>query len=895
MVTWLRRGLSLGLCLLGWGVGLATAATGAPLPDPGSDDPQVCSRSADMRGALLDAMTPVGGERPACETVTGTQLAALRTLGKSPSETEVAAWGLVGQLTKKQPPYGFEFQALWGFDMVPFEPRDGYRTLGLDAPVHVTSARDLAGLTGLESLALRFEGQELPSDFLAPVSRLTRLELDTAWLTSLPSDFLAPVPRLTELILIVPDTSGLLQADGSGRIVLPTDFLDPVPRLTHLELHSVNPTALPSDFLAPVPRLAHLKLPDTSATELPPDFLVPVPRLTHLALKHVGRATPDFLAHVSALTHLDIGNWTETALPSNFLVHVPALTHLNLHRKESSDSHWFMPMTLPPDFLAPVSRLTHLELRGAEPTALPPDLLAHTPRLTHLILVPDSVHRPEPDTLPDTLPPGFLAPVPRLTHLELEGWALRGLPPDLLTHTPRLTRLHLRSYGRNLLSLPADFLVPVPQLTHLSLRCDSSSTSVPADFPADFLVPVPQLTFLDLCVWPQSLSADFLVPVPRLTHLGLFQSGSLPPDFLAPVPRLTHLVGDTPQSPNFAAHVPRLVYLDGYWSGDVPLPSLPSVTHLTLSLEPSLPSSFLVHVPNLTHLRLNANGLRTFPPGFLAHAPRLERLQAFVLDLDELPPGFLFHAPRLIHLYLSDNHFGEAYGHGEEFYNRLTTVPADFLVHAPRLQSVQLPPWSTRWNLDLLPDPVWSEVREHGIDSLAIVTARHTAQLSFPSDPNGIHHDILNGRHGGRECGYAWRWQIRTGAGTAAWLSPDEAREVRIHIQEAPRAGLRELQGQTDREAIRQIVAGTAPRPGMLQGQPLYDRPSRQGRVIGYVPWGGGLRVTARHGEGADAWLHGVLTADDPSCAYSGWVPATAIWTVEDRGLERFVDYFWAG
>ena len=60
-VAWLRRGLNLGLCLLGWGIGLATAATGAPLPDLGGDDPQVCARSADMRVALLDALTPVGG------------------------------------------------------------------------------------------------------------------------------------------------------------------------------------------------------------------------------------------------------------------------------------------------------------------------------------------------------------------------------------------------------------------------------------------------------------------------------------------------------------------------------------------------------------------------------------------------------------------------------------------------------------------------------------------------------------------------------------------------------------------------------------------------------------------------------------------------------------------
>ncbi|MXZ23688.1 MAG: hypothetical protein F4Y80_02275 [Caldilineaceae bacterium SB0665_bin_21] len=895
-----RRVLSFGLCLLVWGTGLTTAAARAPLPDPGGVDPQVCARSIGMRGALLDALTSVGGEMPACEAVTGSQLASLRTLGRSPSETEVAAWDLVGQLTKKQPPFGFEFQALWGFDMVPFGPGDGYRTLGLDAPVRVMSARDLAGLTGLKSLTLRFEGQELPPDLLAPMPRLTRLKLDTAWLTELPSDFLAPVPRLTELILIVPDTSGLLQANGSGRIVLPPDFLAPVPRLTKLILivpdtsnpyrrwywrHGSGRIVLPSDFLAPVSHLTHLELHSVNPTTLPSDFLAPVPQLTHLTLSSSG-STSDFLAHVPALTHLEIGSWTETALPSNFLAYVPVLTHLNLHRKESSDSHWFIPMTLPPDFLAPVPRLTHLELRGAEPTALPPDLLAHTPRLTHLIMVPDSVHRPEPGTLPDTLPPGFLTPVPRLTHLELEGWALRGLPPDLLAHTPRLTRLHLRSYGGNLLFLPADFLAPVPQLTHLSLRCVSSSTSVPADFPVDFLVPVPQLTFLDLCVWRQSLPADFLAPVPRLTHLGLFQSGSLPPDFLVPVPRLTHLVGDTPQSPDFAAHVPRLVYLDGYWSGDVPLPSLPSVTHLTLSLDPGLPSGFLAHAPNLTHLRLNAAELRTFPPGFLTHAPRLERLQAFVLDLDELPSGFLAHAPRLTHLYLSDNYFGEAYGDGEEFYNHLTTVPADFLAHAPRLQSVQLPPRPIDRNL--LPDPAWSQVRDHGIRSFAIVTARHTAQLSFPGDPQGVRHDILDGTHECENPHLQW-WKIRTGADTTVWLSPAETEKVRIHLQAAPRAGMRELQDHTQSElAMMNIVADTSPRPGMMQGQPLYDRPSRKGKVIGYLPWGDALRVTARHGEGVDAWLRGDVMSymlANPNCRISGWIPATAIWTVADREL----------
>ena len=946
-VAWLRRGLNLGLCLLGWGIGLATAATGAPLPDLGGDDPQVCARSADMRGALLDALTPVGGETPACEAVTGAQLAGIHELGAAPSEADMAVWDLVGRLTRPR--------QVGMYIIRRFTPDDGYDTLGLSAPVRVQSAQDLAGLTGLESLALRFEGQELPSDFLAPVPQLTHLELDTGHLTGLPSDFLAPVPQLTHLTL------KLSKADLIG---LPSDFLAPVPRLTHLNLLGVNATLLPSNFLDPVPRLTHLELHNGGPTailetdtvpsaELPSDFLAPVPRLTRLELRGVTVVLlpPAFLAHVPALTHLELGRTVGRPLPSGFLAHVPNLTVLRFrYFGEEPDflapvpqlthlyfvarsQEWPPPadflvpvsrlthlnmslahgMVLPPDFLAPVPalvhlrlyqssgswgsveqnrlpsgfldhtpQLAHLEIRGVEPTALPPGFLAPMPWLTHLILVGDdhlgTVH-PEPENFPDTLSPGFLAPVPSLTHLELESQTLRVLPPDFLDHTPRLTRLYLRSDWFT--HYPADFLVPVPHLTHLTLRCSATPR------PMNFLVPVPQLTFLNLCT-RDSLPAEFLVPVPHLTHLRLdtWGGGLLPPDILAPVPHLTHLVGNTPQSPNFAAHVPRLVYLDGFWSGDVPLPSLPSVTHLRLSLESTLSDGFLAHVPQLTHLRLSVD-LQAFPPGFLAHVPRLQRFEALVWGLEELPSGFLAHAPRLTHFTVLVP--------PEVPVDTFKTVPTDFLAHAPSLKSLRLPYKLMRELQTRLPDPVWSQVREHGIDSLAIVTARHTAQLSFPSDANGIRHDILDGEHGGRECGYDWRWQIRTGAGTAAWLSSDEAREVRIHIQEAPRTGLRELQGQTDREAIRQIVAGTASRPGMLQGQPLYSRPSRQGRVIGYVPWGGGLRVTARHGEGADAWLHGVLTADDPSCAYSGWVPATAIWTVEDRGLERLVDYFWAG
>ncbi len=986
-VAWLRRGLSLGLlCLLGWGIGLATAATGAPLPDLGGDDPQVCVRSTDMRGALLDALTPAGGEMPSCEEVTGAQLAGIRELGAEPPAAYVAAWNVVRGLTRPRQ-FGMYITHR-------FTPDGGYDTLGLSAPVRVQSARDLAGLTGLESLALRFEGQELPSDFLAPVPQLTHLELDTGHLTGLPSGFLAPVPQLTHLTL------KLSRAD----LMLPSDFLASVPRLTHLELLGVNATLLPSNFLAPVPRLTHLELHNGGPTailetdtvpsaELPSDFLAPVSRLTRLELRGVTVVLlpPAFLAHVPGLTHLELGRTVARPLPSGFLAHVPnlavlrfpywgeesnflapvpRLTHLYFAARSQKPppADFLVPvsrlthlnislahgMVLPPDFLAPVPRLTHLyfaarsqkpppadflvpvsrlthlnislahgvvlppdflapvpalvhlrlyqssgglgsveqnrlpsgfldhtpqlarlEIRGVEPTALPPGFLAPMPRLTHLILVADdhlgTVH-PEPENFPDTLSPGFLALVPSLTHLELESQTLRVLPPDFLDHTPRLTWLHLTT-DRLIKHYPADFLVPVPQLTHLTLLCSAT----PTPLPMDFLVPVPQLTFLNLCT-RDSLPAEFLVPVPHLTHLRLDTSGLLPPNLLAPVPHLTHLVGDTPKS-DFAADVPRLAFLDMSW-GDAPLSSLPSVTHLRLGLYGTLSDGFLAHVPQLTHLRLHSVDLQAFPPGFLAHAPRLQRFEAVVWSLEELPSGFLAHVPRLTHFTVSVPN--------ETPVDTFKTLPADFLAHAPSLKSLRLPYKLMRERRVRLPDPVWNQVRDHGIESHVIVTARHTAQLSFPSDPNGVRYDILNT---GLECGYDQQWQIRTGADTVALVSPDETREARLHIQEAPRAGLRELQGQTDREAILQIVAGTAPRFGMLQGQPLYSRPSRQGRVIGYVPWGTELRVTARHGEGPNAWLHGVPTAFDALCADGGWLPATAIWTVDDRGLDVIVGW----
>ncbi len=956
---WLYCVWLLGLCLLGGVPGPASVAADAQLPSSVSDSPQVCTRSVGMRGAILDALTPAGGEMPACEEVTWTQLAGIRELGTTLSDDEVAARNLLDQLAGP-PIFRLPMGSRFPYPFSSKETPSGYDLLGLPVPVPVMSARDLVGLTGLEALAIHIEGRALSSDLLAPVPQLIRLEVNFGGPAEVKADFLAPVSRLTHLTL---------NLSGSDTTKLPTDFLVPVPRLTHLTVMTVSRPRvfeLPTDFLAPVPHLSQLNLQGVNATLLPSNFLAPVPQLTRLhlvngtysdqplpstllahvpqlthlhlvnvnysdqplpssLLAHVPRLvslrfayggeesdflapvpklthldfvvaskTPsaDFLTHVSQLTHLDIHIKSHLELPSEFLSPVPALTRLRLKQEVDLDPEGLVELNrLPSGFLDNSSQLTHLEIRGMEPTGLPPGFLPPLPRLTHLILASEVLPWDEmpPGTFPDTLPPRFLEPVPNLTHLELESRTLHRLPPNFLGHTPQLAKLNLWSNHGGLVH-DADLLVPVPHLTDLTLVCSSSTTPLSAQF----LVPVPHLTFLRLCTG-DSLPVDFLVPVPNLTHLGLGSGTPLPPGFLTPVPNLTHLVGATPWSADFVASVPRLVYLDTAW-WDAPLSSLPSVTHLRLELKgSSLPPGFLANVPLLTHLLVHSRSLEALPPGFLAHAPRLQRFESQFWSLQKLPLDFLYHAPRLTHftVFAPSGNLAPV--------DIFRTFPTDFLAQTPSLQHLDLPYLLMDERGTLIPDTVWNHIRDHGIGSSVIVTARHTAQLSFPDDPGGIRYDIVNG--------WCWlnylEWEVRTGIDTTITLSPDLSKEARIHIQIAPPAGMRELQGETDWGAIRKVLASTAPRPGMfqgyprddpLQGHPLYDRPNRQGKVIGYVRWGRELRVTARHGEGPNAWLR----VEPPPhsnqlCTVAGWLPKSAIWTVNDRELKGIDGRYYGG
>ena len=998
---WLYCVWLLGVCLLGGVSGPTSVAAGAQLPGSVSDSPQVCTRSIGMRGAILDALTPVGGEMPACEEVTWTQLAGIRELGTALSGDEVVARNLLDQLAGP-PIFRLTMASRFPFPFSSEKTPSGYDLLGLPVPVPVMSARDLVGLTGLEALAIHIEGRMLSSDLLASVPQLTRLEVNfggpaevkndflapVSWLTHLtlnlsgsditrlPTDFLAPVPWLTHLTLMTESRPNVFE--------LPTDFLASVPHLSQLNLQGVNATLLPSNFLAPVPQLTHLELRNEGPAaetwktdkvhrlELPTDFLVPVSNLTHLYLnKMTFQLLPsEFLAPVPQLTHLHLVNGTyfDQPLPSELLVHVPQLTHLHLVNVNYSDqplpfallvhvpslvslrfAYWgegsdflapvpklthldfvvagktppadfltHVPqlthldihikyhLELPSEFLAPVpqltrlrlkqevdpegsvelnrlpsgfldnsSQLTHLEIRGVEPTGLPLGFLPPLPRLTRLILAAEVLPWDEmpPGAFPDTLPPRFLKPVPNLTHLELESRTLHRLPSNFLDHTSRLTKLHLWSNSGRLVH-PVDLLVPVPHLTDLTLRCSSSTTPLSAQF----LVPVPHLTFLSLCT-RDALPVDFLAPVPNLTHLRLGSGSSLPPGFLTPVPNLTHLVGDTPQFADFVTSVPRLVYLDTDW-WDAPLLSLPSVTHLRLELKSgsSLPPGFLAHVPRLTHLLLHSKGLQALPPGFLAHAPRLQRFESNFWSLQKLPLDFLFDVPRL-------THFTVLVPGGLAPVDTFKTFPTDFLAQTPSLQHLELPYSLMRHHGTLIPGTVWNHIRDHGIGSSVIVTARHTAQVSFPSDSEGVRYDILRSW----DCGSKHQWTIRTGSDTRITLSPAETKEAQVHIQMAPTVGMRELSGWTlpDRETIGNVLASTQPRSGMLQGHPLYDRPNRQGRVIGYVPWGRELLVTARHGEGPDAWLRAYpMPYREQACTAGGWLPISAIWTVNDRELK---------
>ena len=417
MRTWFLCGCLLGLA---W-VAVPRPLTAAPV------DPSLCARGEVLQRVVLKALETGDADARDCADITGPQLAALRALG----------------------------------------------------PVSVTHAEDLAGLTGLETLHLRFAGETWPPAFLASTPRLRALTLDAIHLETLPSDFLAPVPHLDQLTLKAYRISALSP-----------DLLAPVPRLTQLALRLELPPPRPP---------ARQPLPS-----LPPDFLAPVSQLTHLSLECAPPLPPNFLAPVPRLTHLTLcfGYQNQEPLATDFLAPVPLLTHLTLEAF----------FALPPDFLAPVPRLTHL-IEAVPPF---PRALQYVPRLTHLEMrwagqplasLPYLIQaklRVVPPAPP--LPSDFLAYAPRLEHLEVYAPNVQALPRDFLAHAPRLERLEV--YAPRVQALPPSFLAHAPRLIHLDLH----DVEVPG-LPPDGISPwAPALT---------TVPDDFLAYAPRLAYLNL--------------------------------------------------------------------------------------------------------------------------------------------------------------------------------------------------------------------------------------------------------------------------------------------------------------------------------------------------------------------------------------
>ena len=818
------RAWLLGGCLLGF------LWTTAARPAHAATHPSLCTRAAALQRAVLDALDAQGAVARDCATVTEAHLAGIRALGQAEA-------------------------------------------------VRVTRAADLAGLAGLETLRLRFDGERVPADLLAASPRLRALTLDLPYPATLPTDLFAPVSRLTHLILPC----------------LPAaDFLRPVPRLAHLVLDC---SLFARDALVHAPHLTRLE-----ASCLEPAVLAPVPRLTHLvldcslfardALVHAPHLTrleasclePAVLAPVPRLTHL-----TLACLPSpGTLARVPQLTHLTLAETRTSVGARADRKALPSGFLAPVPRLTHLTLRSPYLEAWPPDLLAYAPDLVRLELQSAALR---------ALSPAFLASVPRLTHLALQSPA--GMWPSA--------------------SLPTALLRPVPRLTHLALRCASP-------WPAAFLRPVPRLTHLELCfAYPRKpLPSDFLAPVPRLTHLALTGTGPLSPDFLAPVPRLTHLAltGTSPLSPDFLAPVPRLTHL----TEDVlhfPQDALKYVPRLRQVTSFLFDAHSFAYTPHLTQVRMSTANAH-LPSGFLAHTPRLERLELFAPRLQALPSGFLAHTPRLtyldLHSFLNLRSLADAAFVDAEDVERppaLTTIPDDFLAAAPRLAYLNLP---VR-RLASVPAPVRAHLQ--ALATLAVVAAPAAPHVDFPAGDPGLcaaparrlsietvyrerHHfaaplEIVLDCAGAREGQpapapgpFSFRFWPHYSAFASLRLALDCAGAPARRPVPAPWPLCRPSRPFALPGAARSVVAWL---DGLV---PLRARPHAQSPVAGYAYRGDVVRVEARYAAGA--WLRVRLVNPDhfpASLRFENgpaafWLPAAAVqpWLPEDESLCPYCDAY---
>ena len=574
---------------------------------PWMGPPAVCTRSLDVRAALLTALAAHDRIRT-CETVTWADLAILTRM---PSVSD-------DDLLRLRKPH--DLAGLTGLHTAQVVVTDAYATAG----------GRLSGLSSLEHLVLLDDccaGVPWPDHFLAGAVRLHDLAVQIQHVPVLPTEFLARVPHLQTLRLYLPSFT-----------MLPATFLARVPHLTQLEIRAYALTALPANFLSDAPRLQALTL-DTPALETwPSDVLLRIVHVPNLTLRMEAELLPlGFLSDVPRLEQLALSASALTTLPTDFLAETPILQNLSLDLPHLE--------TLPPGFLAGTPRLEQLALSASALTTLPTDFVAETP-LQNLNL--DLPHL-------ETLPPGFLAETPRLEQLALSASALTTLPTDFLAETPILQNLSLDL--PHLETLPPGFLADVPRLEQLALSA-SMLTTLPTDFLAE--TPVLQDLSLDL----ERLAAvpdEFLTEAPSLARFQMksLHLEALPSAFLARASRLQDLSLDLDRfavpSGFLADLLPRLHTLSLYLPAARALPpdflaAAPALQDLSLHLPwaQALPPGFLAAAPALQNLNLNMQNLKALPPGFLTRAPRLEHLGLSSSALTDLPADFLAEAPRLV-------------------------------------------------------------------------------------------------------------------------------------------------------------------------------------------------------------------------------------------------------
>ena len=199
----------------------------------------VCQRHPWVQAGLLQALRSRGFVRDSCAEITWTDLAEVEELHLGPGSGSF----LVDTL----------------------DTRNG-GTLPLQA-------HDLAGLTGLQALALRVDVwfPAVPPDLLFHTPALASLDLSGSRLR-LPPGFLAHAPGLRRLVMrdVDPDVlsflpflpPGLEVLDlevPAGLVELLPDLLAQVPELKHLTLDTPHLTALPVDFQTDTPNLREVR------------------------------------------------------------------------------------------------------------------------------------------------------------------------------------------------------------------------------------------------------------------------------------------------------------------------------------------------------------------------------------------------------------------------------------------------------------------------------------------------------------------------------------------------------------------------------------------------------------------------------------------------------------